>query len=264
MPAYLREPKPDHSTMNGLFSESERDKLRRDELAKYDRAYYERDYWKEDLSGVSGNRGLSYDDPCHEMRFGILAKTIEDHAAPARVLDVGCGPGLLCKALAGRCERIVGVDASPVAVELAERNVLELKAGITVQEANTIALPFPDGEFDLVVCLDVLEHLPVFDIQAAVTEILRVSADRAVFSINTDNAYEFHPTVLSPATWRGIFASQSDYVRDNECERAMLQSVSVLRPEYGFYCYQRTDRRKGQSPQARTRPSWQGRTVGAE
>jgi ubiquinone/menaquinone biosynthesis C-methylase UbiE len=248
--------------MDVLFSESERDKLRRSELAKYDATYFEGDYWKEDLSGVSGNRGLSYDDPSHEIRFGILASALADHAAPASVLDVGCGPGLLCKALAGRCERIEGVDASPAAIELAGRNLHLLKTGITVQEANAISLPFEHEQFDLVVCLDVLEHLPVFDIQSAVTEILRVSADRAVFSINTDNAYEFHPTILSPATWRGIFASQPGIMRDGDCERAMSCSVSSLRTEYDFYCYRRASPRNGQCPeQGRARPPWRARVV---
>lgn len=236
---HAQEAAADHSTFAELFSELEREKLRRNELAKYDAAYFEHHYWKEDLPGASGNRGLSYDDPEHEARFEILAQSLADQVAPTSVLDVGCGPGLLCKALSRRCRRIAGVDASAAAIELAERNLHPLDETVIVQNANAICLPFDDREFDLVICLDVLEHLPIFDIQAAVTEILRVSRNRAVLSINTDNPYEFHPTILSPATWRGIFASQPGIVRDTELELELSASVSSVRSEYDFFCYRR-------------------------
>lgn len=250
--AFPSRPEASLLEMNLLFSESERDKLRQSELAKYDMAYFEGDYWKEDLAGVSGNRGLSYDDPTHKLRFEILASALAHHAAPSSVLDVGCGPGLLCQALAERCERIAGIDASPAAIELANRAVRKLNAGISrisVLEANAISLPFEDEEFDLVTCLDVLEHLPVFDIQAAVQEVLRVCSCLVILSINTDNPYDFHPTILSPATWRAIFVSQAGFVRDSDCERAMSQSVSSKRAEYDFYCYRRLRHRNGQFPE---------------
>jgi SAM-dependent methyltransferase len=71
----------------------------------------------------------------------------------ARALDVGCGTGANGPVLAARAAFAVGIDASPVPLGLGERTHAARLRG----DAN--ALPFPDGSFDLVVALDVLEHL---------------------------------------------------------------------------------------------------------
>jgi 2-polyprenyl-3-methyl-5-hydroxy-6-metoxy-1,4-benzoquinol methylase len=83
-----------------------------------------------------------------------------DGLAPAtRVLDVGCGEGVLVDEYAARVA-IEGVDlhyASP-----------------RVRQASVLALPFADASFDVVLCLDVLEHLPHAEQAGALREIRRV------------------------------------------------------------------------------------------
>lgn len=71
----------------------------------------------------------------------------------ARVLDVGCGTGANGPVLAARSAFAVGLDASPIPLGLGERS-----HGARVR-ADAGALPFADASFDLVVALDVLEHL---------------------------------------------------------------------------------------------------------
>lgn len=83
------------------------------------------------------------------------------------VLDAGCGSGRTMEELA-RYGTVEGVDASPDAVEAARA-----RGRARAQLGRLEALPFPDGTFDLITCLDVLEHLP--DDRAALAELRRVS-----------------------------------------------------------------------------------------
>ena len=84
--------------------------------------------------------------------------------AGARVLEVGCGAGHLTKRLADRGIDITGVDANPMAAEVAEsERVLPMRAE---------ALEFDDRSFDAVISVHALEHLPELD--RAIEEMARV------------------------------------------------------------------------------------------
>lgn len=214
--------------------------LRAKELEKYDEAYFRTEYWKEDIPGKRGNGGRTYDDPEHAARFDLIASTMARSARFDSLLDVGCGPGLLLRALAPGGARLAGIDASPTAIELARRvplggSRLADRAELTL--ASCWSLPFADASFDAVVCLDVLEHLLVFDIEAAIDEMVRVCRQHLILSINSDNPYFYHPTILSPDTWRTIFASRGRLSVDVELERAFAAEVAAKRDEYVFYCY---------------------------
>ena len=85
----------------------------------------------------------------------------------ASILDAGCGSGRNLVEL-GRFGAIVGLEPSSRGAELARaRGVGE------VVQAGIDDMPFRDGSFDLVACLDVLEH--VEDDRGALRELLRVS-----------------------------------------------------------------------------------------
>jgi SAM-dependent methyltransferase len=84
-----------------------------------------------------------------------------------RLLDAGCGSGRTLDDLATR-GRVSGVDASPLAAAVArERGHDDIHVS-TIQD-----LPFEDGRFDLVTCLDVIEHTP--DDRESLAELLRVT-----------------------------------------------------------------------------------------
>jgi 2-polyprenyl-3-methyl-5-hydroxy-6-metoxy-1,4-benzoquinol methylase len=89
---------------------------------------------------------------------------------PKRVLDVGCGEGLLTAWLSEQLgdAEIHGLEARDEAVgEFRERH-----PSLEIHQGDLYALPFEDGEFDLVLALEVLEHLE----DPAVAEMRRVSA----------------------------------------------------------------------------------------
>jgi arsenite methyltransferase len=91
-----------------------------------------------------------------------------------RVLDVGCGPGLLCAEMAGAVGaggRVLGVDNSESMLRIAMRNCAALP-GVSITIGDATALPADDGGFDAVVCAQVLEYVP--DVAAALAEFRRV------------------------------------------------------------------------------------------
>jgi SAM-dependent methyltransferase len=75
---------------------------------------------------------------------------------PQTALDFGCGTGRVLIALARRCEHVVGVDISPAMLAESRRACDERGIGNV-----TLASEVPDGEFDLVHSVLVLQHVPV-------------------------------------------------------------------------------------------------------
>lgn len=76
-------------------------------------------------------------------------------AALGRVLDVGAGAGHLLHLLASRARQIVGVDSSAAMRQLARSRLYGARRW-TIREADATALPFADGDFDLVILDEVL------------------------------------------------------------------------------------------------------------
>jgi ubiquinone/menaquinone biosynthesis C-methylase UbiE len=86
-----------------------------------------------------------------------------------RVLDLGCGAGRFVAALREAGADPVGVELAQAALERARRNVPGADLRLTAPDGS---LPLPHGEFDVVWCSEVLEHVP--DTVAFLTEARRV------------------------------------------------------------------------------------------
>jgi SAM-dependent methyltransferase len=110
-----------------------------------------------------------------------LAGSLLDAAAVGagtRVLDVGCGPGVVCGLAAARGAAPTGVDVSPGMLAEARRRLPE----VAFVEADVVALPFASGSFDACVGGFVLNHLPAPE--AALADLARVLAPGGALALS--------------------------------------------------------------------------------
>lgn len=98
----------------------------------------------------------------------VLLDALPLSPAATKVLDLGCGTGGFLQELQGRWPA-AGIDLAEVALRYCQARGL----GGLVQ-ASADHLPFPDGTFGLVTCMDVLYHRAVEDERAALREMRRV------------------------------------------------------------------------------------------
>ncbi len=99
--------------------------------------------------------------------------------APTRILEVGCGQGWVAEEILRRLTdaTYTGVDIREDAVAFAR----DLVPTATFLVGDAQNLDFDDGEFDLIVCAEVLEH--VSDPAKALAEMKRVSTGTGVYSV---------------------------------------------------------------------------------
>ncbi|HEY2779229.1 MAG TPA: bifunctional 2-polyprenyl-6-hydroxyphenol methylase/3-demethylubiquinol 3-O-methyltransferase UbiG [Steroidobacteraceae bacterium] len=123
-------------------------------------------------------------DPAELAKFASLAQSWWDPAGPSRplhelnplrmryidkavrlqdalVLDVGCGGGILSEAMAHGGARVLGIDLAQAVLDVAELHALEsnLKIEYRAVAAEDLAAAAA-GTFDLVTCMEMLEHVP--------------------------------------------------------------------------------------------------------
>jgi 2-polyprenyl-6-hydroxyphenyl methylase/3-demethylubiquinone-9 3-methyltransferase len=93
------------------------------------------------------------------VRLGFIAARAR--LAGARALDVGCGGGLLSEALSRNGATVTGIDLAPGMIEVARLHAAEegVDADYRVAAAEDLAADLA-GSFDVITCMEMLEHVP--------------------------------------------------------------------------------------------------------
>lgn len=146
--------------------------------------------------------GVAYGRNEHWLTFfSRIAERIVADIAPRTVLDAGCAMGLLVEALRDRGVDAHGIDVSEYALRQAREDIRPYVRNASVTD------PLPQ-RYDLIVCIEVLEHLPEASARAA-TENFASHTDDVLFSSTPSDFSEVtHVTVKPPEWWAERFARQ--------------------------------------------------------
>ena len=100
--------------------------------------------------------------PLHDIN-PLRANYIDQRSpvAQRKLLDVGCGGGILAESLAQRGANVTGIDMGEAPLSVARLHALETGVNVDYRKiaAETLATEAP-GQFDIVTCLEMLEHVP--------------------------------------------------------------------------------------------------------
>jgi SAM-dependent methyltransferase len=148
--------------------------------------------------------------------FGAIADKIVRHIGPKTVLDAGCAFGYLVEALRDRGVEAYGFDISEYGISQAREDI---RPHCWV---GSIFEPLPQ-KYDLIVCMEVVEHLPRTEADKAIDNLCRFTDDILFTSTPIDYHEYTHFNVRQPDYWAGLFAERG-FFRDTEID------VSVVMP----------------------------------
>lgn len=123
---------------------------------------------------TSNNRLVQYLNRVYLRNITRLVR----EARPERLLDVGCGEGVVLRHLD---RHLAGVTAVGFDVDGTGLRVAQSQNSVSLVQGSVYALPFASASFDLVLCCEVLEHVERPD--AALAELTRVSSRHVLLSV---------------------------------------------------------------------------------
>lgn len=146
--------------------------------------------------------------------FNGIAKRIAEEIGPSSVLDAGCAMGFLVEGLRSFGIEAYGIDVSHYAIENVHPSVKGYCAEGSIAEDL-------DREYDLIVCIEVLEHMPAEEAVKAI-ENLCGHANEVLFSSTPfDYKEATHINVRTPEYWAERFALQG-FLRDVDYDASYI------------------------------------------
>ncbi len=164
---------------------------------------------------------VPYDENEHWMTFfGNVADAIVTQLAPRRVLDAGCAKGFLVAALRERGVEAYGFDLSEFAVGSAP------EAARPYVRVGSLTEPIEE-RYDLVTCVEVIEHLDPTDAPRAVAQLSQASDTLLLSSTPGDLQEPTHVNIQPPERWSQLFAVNGMF-RDFHHDAGYLSPWAVL------------------------------------
>jgi ubiquinone/menaquinone biosynthesis C-methylase UbiE len=179
---------------------------------------------------VSGSAAESYERFAVGRLFRQLAERFLEGVPlkPGdRVLDVACGTGIVARVAAPRVApsgKVVGFDLNEGMLAVARACSAEEGTSIAWKQGDATALPFADGEFDVVLCQQGLQFVP--DKARALAEMRRVVAPGGVIALGVFGAVNRFDGALAEALAEYV----DDKVAKLSLARFALGDLGTLRP----------------------------------
>lgn len=166
--------------------------------------------------------GIPYERNEHWLNFfDRVAEAIVREFHPSTVLDAGCAMGFLVEALRKRGVDAKGIDVSEYAISQVHESVAEHCSVASLSE------PLP-GRFDLVTCIEVLEHIPAEQADVAIANLCAASDRLLVSTSPRDYSEPTHLNVQPPEFWSAAFAREGFF-------REVERDLSYITPWAALY-----------------------------
>jgi 2-polyprenyl-6-hydroxyphenyl methylase / 3-demethylubiquinone-9 3-methyltransferase len=173
--------------------------------------------------------------PLHDINPLRLAWIDERMAlAGKRVLDVGCGGGILAEAMAARGAQVTGIDLSDKSLRVAELHLLQSKANVVYARASAEEYAAEHArEFDGVTCMELLEHVPEpAAMVAACARLVRPGGQVFFSTINRNPKSYLFAVIGAEYVLRLLPRGTHDYLRFiKPSELSRFSRAAKLRPE---------------------------------
>jgi hypothetical protein len=151
--------------------------------------------------------------------FRFIADRIVRDINPGTTLDAGCAMGFLVEALRDRNVDSFGVDVSTYAIQNVRQDIQPYCW------VGLVTDPFPQ-KYDLITCIEVLEHLPPLESELAVENLCRHTDDVLFSSTPFDYKEATHFNVQPPEYWGELFARHS-FFRDVDFDASFITPWAV-------------------------------------
>jgi SAM-dependent methyltransferase len=179
---------------------------------------YGRCYYNE--AHLGGYDDYTWDNESWRSFFMSVADRLIGSMNPRTVLDVGCARGLLVQALA-----VQGVDSR--GMDISEHAIASAHEGVRDRLVVASATEPIAGRYDLVTCIEVLEHLSPPDAQSAIDRITEVT-DRVLFSSSPgDHDEPTHINTHPTEHWASWFAERG-FFRRADLDMGMIAPWTVV------------------------------------
>lgn len=182
----------------------------------YDEAYFLTNYCRADPTAPAYSR----EEPHWKEFFGRVASEIIAALQPRTAMDAGCAIGMLVEALRDRGVDAFGIDVSSWAIKQVPDHIRPYCS------LGSILTPFPE-HYDVITCIEVLEHLPPTLARVAVANLCAHS-DAVLLSSTADDVTErSHLNVNPPDYWATLFA-ECGFARDFSHDATYVSASAVL------------------------------------
>lgn len=151
--------------------------------------------------------------------FRAISERIVIDIAPQTVLDAGCAMGFLVECLRDRGTEAFGIDISEYAIQNVHPTIRPYCW------VGSVARPFP-RKYDLIVSIEVLEHIPREEAEQAVINLCQYTDDILFSSTPFDYKEVTHLNVHAPEYWAEQFARQG-FIRDVDFDASFITSWAV-------------------------------------
>lgn len=151
--------------------------------------------------------------------FDGIAERISVELRPRTVLDAGCAMGFLVEGLRKRGIEAYGLDISDYAIHQVDAHIRDYC------RVGSLADPLP-RDYDLIVCMEVLEHMPPDEGRRAIQNLCAHTGDILFSSTPFDYREATHFNVQPPEYWAELFARQ-EFIRDVDFDASFITTWAV-------------------------------------